>query len=695
VPTKVYRALKIQSKPAGADVYLRDSEIPSGKTPLIIGAKAGSLTIKIKKGKKSKNDILKVVASKETTSPIYVLKGTSTLLYVLGGIALAAGTGAVLLSKGGAAEEGPGATTGSIQVSSTPQGASIYLDGTDTGQTTNSTLTNVSPGSHAVRLVKEGYEDYQESISVTAGQTTTVNASLTAIIITVTNPTSSTIWTTGSSVEIRWTSSGSLDLQGNARKSAGLNTLSHPGRNLSASFRRMSPRLRHSFRNIVGTRRGLDNRSNMGSSSPKGISSSKTPEININRPSRLQEPSKKLLSSGKEVNISHQRAENFGIVKKNNSFGKVSSPVHKGISPQIFTSSKNTRVLSITNVKIELYKGGDFQETIEPSTENDGNYTWTQVNPSLADGSDYKVRITAASAPGIYDESDNFTIEEKSITVTEPASSTIWTKGYSADITWAYTGTISDVQIDLYKTGTFQETIESSTTNDGNYTWVQVNPSLTDGSDYQVRISWVSDTGVYGESENFTIEEKSITVTDPTSGTIWTKGLAADISWTSTGTIDDVQIDLYKGAIFQETIENNTANDGNYTWTQVNPTLSNGLDYKVRISWISDSTIYDESENFTIEAKSINVTEPKSGTVWTKGTSASIIWTYTGTISNVKIELYRGGGLSLVIDASTANTGSYTWTVESLTPAPNYSVKVICISVPQIFDKSENFEIKN
>lgn len=496
---KEYGVLKVKSKPAGADVYLKDSEIPAGKTPLIIGAKAGSLTIKIKKGKKVKNDILKIVAGQETTSPVYVLKGISTLLYVVGGTVLAAGAGAVLLLKGGA-----GATTGSIQVNSTPQGASVYLDGTDTGLTTNSTLTAVSPGSHTVTLVKEGYEDYEEIISVTAGQTTTVNANLAAIIITVTNPTSSTIWTKGVDVEIRWGSSGSLSFQANARKSTGLNPLSQSGRNLSPSFRRRTLRSRHSIRNLIRTRRELDDNSNMGSSSIKEISSSKATEINLNRSSRSQDASKKLSFSGKEVNISHQRARNLGIIKKNNSLGKVNSPISKGISPQIFKSSKNTRVLSLTNVKIELYKGGTFQEEIRSSTANTGTYTW-KVNTSLADGSDYKVRISSVSEPGIYDESDNFTIEAKSITVTEPTSITVWTKGASANIAWTSSGTIFDVKIELYRGGSFIETIVSSTTDDGTYTWTQVNPALSNAPNYHVKIICINVPEIYDESDNFEI----------------------------------------------------------------------------------------------------------------------------------------------------------------------------------------------
>ncbi len=341
----------------------------------------------------------------------------------------------------------------------------------------------------------------------------------------------------------------------------------------------------------------------MGSSSIKEISSSKAIEINLNRPSSSQDASKKLSSSGKEGNIFHQRAKNIGIIKRNRNFGRINLPVSQRISPQVFKPSGNMRVLALTNVKIELYKADSLVKTIIDNTENDGTYTWTQVDVNLTDGTDYKVRISSVVEPGIYDESEEFTIEANSITVTEPTSSTIWTKGASANITWTSTGTISDVKIDLYKGTTLIEPpITSSTANDGTYTWTPVNPSLADGTDYKVRISSVSDSGIYGESSTFAIEEKAITVTLPTTGTIWTKGLAGDITWTSTGTISDVKIDLYRGEdSFIETIVLSTTDNGTYTWTPVNPVLQNAKNYHVKIICINVPEIYGESVYFEIE----------------------------------------------------------------------------------------------
>ena len=65
-----------------------------------------------------------------------------------------------------------------IYVTSNPSGANIYLDGQDTLLITPTTLADVSIGSHAVRVVKEGYYDASQDITVNAGETVNVNFDL-------------------------------------------------------------------------------------------------------------------------------------------------------------------------------------------------------------------------------------------------------------------------------------------------------------------------------------------------------------------------------------------------------------------------------------------------------------------------------------------------------------------------------------
>ncbi|GAF84493.1 unnamed protein product, partial [marine sediment metagenome] len=363
----------------------------------------------------------------------------------------------------------------------------------------------------------------------------------------------------------------------------------------------------------------------------------------------------------------------------------------QGYSADITWTSKSVT----NNVIIDLYKGSILKSTVVSSTENDGTYTWTEVDASLADGTDYKVRISSTDDSSVYGESGEFTIEGKSVTVTEPTGSTNWSQGNPVDITWTSTGAISNVKIDLYKGITFEETIVSSTENDGTYTWTEVTPSLVDGSDYKVRISDASESGIYDESDEFPIEGKSVTVTTPNSATTWFPGFSASINWTTTGVISNVKIDLYKGITFEETIVSSTGNDGTYTWPEVNPSLADGVDYKVRISDASDSGVYSESETFTIEEKSITVTEPTSSTVWFKGCLEDITWTSKGAVSNVGIELYKGSTLEKTVVNSTENDGAYTWEGVDIfhEPGTDYKVRISDASDSGVYDESDEFQI--
>lgn len=71
---------------------------------------------------------------------------------------------------------------GYVSISANPPGANVYFDSVYKGQTDSSgsfTVNGVQPGSHALRLTKPGYNDYQTTVSVTANQGTYVQAALT------------------------------------------------------------------------------------------------------------------------------------------------------------------------------------------------------------------------------------------------------------------------------------------------------------------------------------------------------------------------------------------------------------------------------------------------------------------------------------------------------------------------------------
>ena len=65
-------------------------------------------------------------------------------------------------------------TTGPISVSSNVQGVSVFVDGVSK----TSPITGVAPGSHVVKVTNSGYVDFSQTVTVTAGQTATVTATL-------------------------------------------------------------------------------------------------------------------------------------------------------------------------------------------------------------------------------------------------------------------------------------------------------------------------------------------------------------------------------------------------------------------------------------------------------------------------------------------------------------------------------------
>ena len=82
--------------------------------------------------------------------------------------------------------------TGRLEISSSPSGASILVDGTARG-TTPDIVKDILEGSHKVLLQKSGYEDWVKMVSVEADETTEVDANLVAVPTTIPTPVPTTI----------------------------------------------------------------------------------------------------------------------------------------------------------------------------------------------------------------------------------------------------------------------------------------------------------------------------------------------------------------------------------------------------------------------------------------------------------------------------------------------------------------------
>jgi len=88
-------------------------------------------------------------------------------------------------------------------------------------------------------------------------------------------------------------------------------------------------------------------------------------------------------------------------------------------------------------------------------------------------------------------------------------------------------------------------------------------------------------------------------------------------------------------------------------------------------------------------APQITVTAPNGGEFWAVGSSRNITWTSQGASANVKIEYSTNSGSSYsLVAASTANSGTYPWTMPD-TASATCLVKVSDAAAPSLFDVSD------
>ena len=121
----------------------------------------------------------------------------------------------------------------------------------------------------------------------------------------------------------------------------------------------------------------------------------------------------------------------------------------------------------------------------------EGSGQWTiPVDPGLALGNDYTIRVTGSSNSLFTNVSGQFSITED-LTVIAPASGVIWPAGTQQTIAWTYLGNPGpSLKIDLYKAGVHSTTIanaSSGKSGNGSYAW-KLPGTLKPGADYQVKV---------------------------------------------------------------------------------------------------------------------------------------------------------------------------------------------------------------
>jgi hypothetical protein len=172
-------------------------------------------------------------------------------------------------------------------------------------------------------------------------------------------------------------------------------------------------------------------------------------------------------------------------------------PYNRLIGVGSFVQDGTTMTIGGSNFgRVLNYDGEKLTSIFETDTENVQYLLNLDTGANLAAMDDklYLVHCGDISAP-----EEEEPVEEtedpnagKSVIVTSPNGGEVLTIGQEFDITWTSTKGVNDaVKIVLYKAGAEVLLINDRTTNDGIYPWTPP-LSLTDGTDYQIYIEWLT-----------------------------------------------------------------------------------------------------------------------------------------------------------------------------------------------------------
>ncbi|MFH2137740.1 MAG: DUF2341 domain-containing protein [Candidatus Omnitrophota bacterium] len=116
------------------------------------------------------------------------------------------------------------------------------------------------------------------------------------------------------------------------------------------------------------------------------------------------------------------------------------------------------------------------------------------------------------------------------------------------------------------------------------------------------------------------------------------------------------------------------------------------IQYRTTLYSYGESTPVIDSVSIDYIKSEVNVTSPNGGEEWPVASAQTITWTSAGVddaASHVKIEYSSNNGTSWnTIIGSTANDGSYPWTVEN-SASPNCLVRITSVEFPTVIDQSD------
>jgi hypothetical protein len=290
--------------------------------------------------------------------------------------------------------------------------------------------------------------------------------------------------------------------------------------------------------------------------------------------------------------------------------------------------------------------GGSGWTNIVSGISNTGTYSWTVPNITTTQA---RVRVQNAANTSVSDISNaNFTINQQlTLTITSPNGGESWNGNSNQSINWTTGGSIPNVNLQ-YSTdgGTNWISIVNNISNTGTYAWTV--PNIT-STQTRVRVQNAANTSIFDISNaNFTINfVNPLTITSPNGGENWTGYSNQNITWTTSGSIPNVNLEYStNGGSNWIAIISNLVNNGTYSWSVPNIATNNSC--RVRVFNSSNTSVNDASNaNFTITQ------------------SSSLLHTYCVQLGDL-VNLASTCGTTGLRYRNNAGTSGFNWTDNSI-----------------------------
>lgn len=260
--------------------------------------------------------------------------------------------------------------------------------------------------------------------------------------------------------------------------------------------------------------------------------------------------------------------------------------------------------------------------------------------------------------------------EPKTLTLTAPASGDTVLAGSVFEVTWQWTGEIDQVRIEFSADNGASWSTISEVANNGAFSW---NVPNIFSQTCMLRLSGTDadEPSVQHDAPFHILRNEdlppSLTLTAPNGGEAYFIDSLATITWTSTGPISQVNLELSTDNGNQwVAIATQAANDGVHSW--IVPDIESDL-CKIRVSNTFDHGVRDASDGvFAIERfippQEITVTAPVGGEALWADSLFTVSWETGGEISDIRIEFSADNGQTWSeVTALTPNTGTFAWTL--------------------------------